>query len=72
MKKIPTMPEQIDMKNCPFCGGEGMIGAKYRYHHPIHFFVVCRKCGAMAKDEKTREEAAKKWNRRADNDKRTA
>lgn len=58
----------IELKPCPFCGGEGMIGAKYRYHYPTYFIVVCRKCGAMAHCGKTREEAAKKWNRRADND----
>ena len=61
--------EEIELKPCPFCGGKGVEiledENKYLYYR---YMAQCQKCGANAKLSRTKEEARKAWNRRADND----
>lgn len=70
-----------DLKPCPFCGGKSKIKHEmsndYWLDVPvtiIHFFVKCKKCGAISKKFKisekyiAAEKAIEAWNRRANND----
>lgn len=57
-----------ELKPCPFCGYKSVEiledDNEYLYYR---FFTQCQKCGAGAKRGHTEEDAAKEWNRRADN-----
>ena len=57
------------LKPCPFCGGEAQIArAMHMGMRTYRFFVVCIVCGAeMSRTSRTMTQAAKAWNRRADN-----
>ena len=61
--------DEIKLKPCPFCGGKGVEiledENKYLYYR---YMAQCQKCGANAKLGRTKEEARKAWNRRADHD----
>lgn len=52
----------IELEPCPFCGGR----AEMSKDHPFdcYFYVRCVKCYARIADEYTKEEAARRWNRR--------
>lgn len=55
---------EIELKRCPFCGGEadvgvGNFGGKVCY---------CEVCFAQGKECEKEAEAIEAWNRRADND----
>lgn len=51
----------IQLKKCPFCGGEArIIGAVGTV-----FWVKCTECGAETQSEITKQRAAERWNRRA-------
>ena len=72
------MDNQIELKPCPFCGGEPeiteVIDRTPRNLEPVGFGVKCDQCGIIvAKIDcgvtdwfETDEEAAAAWNRRAD------
>lgn len=55
------------LKPCPFCGGKSVEiledENKYLYYR---YMAQCQKCGANAKLGRTKEEARKAWNRRAE------
>lgn len=55
------------LKPCPFCGGKSVEiledENKYLYYR---YIAQCQECGATAKPGRTKEEARKAWNRRAD------
>ena len=61
--------EEIELKPCPFCGGKGVEiledENKYLYYR---YMAQCQKCGANAKLGRTKEEARKAWNRRAEHE----
>ena len=61
--------DEIKLKPCPFCGGKGVEiledGNKYLYYR---YMAQCQKCGANAKLSRTKEEARKAWNRRAEHE----
>ena len=61
------MNKQIDLKPCPFCGE-----TPYYYQYGIEWCVECRssKCWIIPETGlcSSREEAANKWNRRADDE----
>lgn len=67
----------IELKPCPFCGGEAKekyIKRKLRFrirsHMDItHFvYIKCNACGVTTAVRETRENAAETWNRRADSE----
>ena len=53
-----------ELKSCPFCGGEGIIWP-FR-EHPFYLAICKDGCGCQLGDFKTREEAIKAWNTRAE------
>lgn len=60
---------RTELKPCPFCGGKGVAiledENKYLYYR---YMAQCQKCGANAKLGRTKEEARKAWNRRAEHE----
>ena len=72
------MDNQIELKPCPFCGGEPeiteVIDRTPRNLEPVGFGVKCDQCGIIiAKIDcgvtnwfETDEEAAEAWNRRTE------
>lgn len=59
--------DEIKLKPCPFCGGKGVeiLEAENKYLY-YRYMAQCQKCGANAKLGRTKEEARKAWNRRAE------
>ena len=61
----------MELKPCPFCGGEAFINERYESRwriDPTGFTVLCKDCKAGIRHYfATRREAAEAWNRRADN-----
>lgn len=61
----------IDLKPCPFCGGEAMIVEHTFYELNPTYGIYCKNCEAKTRQfYKTEEDAAEAWNRRANNDKK--
>ena len=59
------MIDKVDLKNCPFCGGEAEMVVYTNYNDD--YAVRCTKCGATVPIwRETREEAARQWNKRFD------
>lgn len=67
---------EIELKPCPFCGGEAYFRTpqKEKGNAMCGVSVECKKCGAMPyvifvyeflSDTEKKEAAAKAWNRRA-------
>jgi len=54
------MNKKIDIKPCPFCGGEAKVGL-------IVSTVNCSKCGATAGEYSVGYKAIEAWNKRAEN-----
>ena len=61
---------KIELKPCPFCGGEGKLIASG--FNECYSLVKCEQCGAesgmvrISKEYCADEKAAEAWNRRAD------
>ena len=56
----------IELKPCPFCGGE----TKFSYNALVHlYFVVCPDCGAIVsfKGKEAKSDLRGAYNRRVDN-----
>lgn len=51
---------EINLKSCPFCGGEAKIVKSY-----YTIWVKCICCGAKSRCEENEEKVAEVWNRRA-------
>lgn len=47
-----------EVKPCPFCGSERLRISNNR----VNYWAACRDCAALGPEEKTAEEAVKKWN----------
>lgn len=58
----------MELKPCPFCGGEACM-QEHKFHgYTSTFGVVCLDCCAETRQfYETRKEAEEAWNRRADN-----
>ena len=54
--------DKIELSACPFCGS-----SRAEIHGATAFYGVCLDCEASTGLCNSREEAALKWNRRADN-----
>lgn len=53
----PQMPDNDELKSCPFCGGEPSFATPLPHDaFPVEY-IFCTKCKASAPSEK-------KWNRR--------
>jgi Lar family restriction alleviation protein len=58
----------MELKPCPFCGGEAMHAVDPRnLYNGLYFFVYtyCSECGVQTNSYKRQAEATKAWNRRA-------
>ena len=57
----------IELKPCPFCGGNDIKAGYDRYFN--YGYVLCRTCRAEVwhKGISAKKEAIDKWNRRSDN-----
>lgn len=54
----------VDMKPCPFCGGEAVMCG---FQDEMMHYVKCRDCGACSDGAQlSTETAAAAWNRRAE------
>lgn len=69
------MEQKIELKPCPFCGGEAVITTIEPHVHMIatfmadcegETFIECTGC-TCGISGKTEREAVEDWNRRADN-----
>ncbi len=58
----------VELKPCPFCGGEAKMLDLRKAHLGVFYFVECRerKCQVKTRYLCTEEEAAEVWNRRAE------
>lgn len=59
----------IDLKPCPFCGGEGVMQEHVFSGYMSTYGVVCFDCCAETKQfYETVKDAARAWNRRREED----
>ena len=56
----------IELKPCPFCGGEVYISGSDNVNGHPYWYVICCACGASVYGNEDKEKAAEAWNRRAD------
>lgn len=64
----PLTPREMELKPCPFCGGEAWLNdyeAKYSDLPPKSRSPQCRSCGASLGYLTTPAKATEAWNRRA-------
>jgi Lar family restriction alleviation protein len=64
--------KETELKPCPFCGGEAEYKTfttgrilKFTAH-----YIACSVCGCQTNVQFTNKEAATKWNRRADHERK--
>lgn len=55
----------IDLKPCPFCGGEPMRLMRTYTMPSETYLVYCQDCNAEGQPCRTEAEAVEAWNRRA-------
>jgi len=68
------MPSEIELKKCPFCGGEASLHKQFHTGYEVGNqprticarWVSCDNCGASCGSVFSIEEAAAAWNRRAE------
>lgn len=58
------MNDAIDLKPCPFCGGEARIIQGVTRRFGKSFNVQCSECGLAGMAHPSSEDAAAAWNRR--------
>lgn len=62
--------ETLDLKPCPFCGGEAKLSGAYTIEGVTAWAVYCGKtpsdfsCGAQITSIESEEKAIESWNRR--------
>ena len=61
----------MELKPCPFCGGEAAIGSgeEVRTMRPeLYYYIQCQKCRAVGWSYpfKSAEQGIEQWNRRYD------
>ena len=66
-----TPKEAIEIKPCPFCGGEAEVIQFYfkGVANRLHYFCQCKKCGARLMNHRgfrTKAKAIEFWNRRVE------
>ena len=63
----------MNLKPCPFCGGENaVVTIRINTKHAVRFHVRCRQCSCMLNRRFVCEaEAIEAWNRRADDERKT-
>lgn len=64
------MSEQVEVRECPCCGGDGLV-LKSQYGNIGEHWVTCRQCRLKTGWYTTRDDAIAAWNKRApdaDND----
>lgn len=59
-----TPREKVELKPCPFCGGEAVAGSNFDNDHYVMCGADCDKCGGMVGYMKTEMAAIENWNRR--------
>ena len=58
--------EKIELKPCPFCGGDAEVASfKLGIFGHAYYYVRCTMCGATSKVQVTARKAERSWNRRA-------
>ena len=59
------MDQEINLKNCPFCGGNAKIVEEYDCMPGVYFyFVECSNCTAtFLHGELEKSDVIKKWNK---------
>ena len=57
----------IELKTCPFCGGEGYVicGSSFEHGFPS-YAVECEKCGTVGIVKASEQEAIEAWNTRSE------
>lgn len=60
----------IELKPCPFCGGEAELAHLKKHRHKVlgiycPVYIRCKGCGSTSPVKVTVEEAIEQWNRRA-------
>ena len=58
----------IELKPCPFCGGEATSLRQKLVHTEPLYSIVCKSCGASTLWQPTLSDAEEKWNRRVKDD----
>jgi Lar family restriction alleviation protein len=59
------------LKPCPFCGGKALLGFSRDEFLNERHFVICEnviECGCLTQYCNNKDNAIKRWNRRAEND----
>lgn len=55
----------MNLKNCPFCGGEAYIVERRTFGPKSYHQVLCKECGAGSPFLHSRIKTIEAWNRRA-------
>lgn len=67
--------DELELKPCPFCGGEPTISTAIDEYNDLLVFVVCKRCGGKGRECSlylggSAKKATEWWNlRMAENDK---
>ena len=56
---------KIELKPCPFCGGEAMMWGKFDPPCNDKYTISCSSCGVSTPTYRSKEAVAETWNRRA-------